>query len=243
MNLKHFYDELKQTCLQKNLNFKIIGKTGKKKNVPMYAITLKSNKKLNTLCICAGIHGDEIAPIFAVLEFLKEIDLRKLKINLIIFPLANPTSFETKKRENYLGVDINRHFSDKKLQNENKIIYTCLKKFKIHCICSLHEDEDEQEFYLYNFEKKKEKIYREIVSLAKKYCKIKEGEVEGLPNHVCIDGLIINVEQDGSLEWRLFHEGTPFALCTETPMKKKLKERIQLNKEIMNKLVEFVSEK
>ena len=106
----------------------------------------------------------------------------------------------------------------------------------------MHEDLDEEEFYLYNFEKKKEKIYREIVSIARKYCKIKDGKVEGETDHVCADGLITNLkENDGSIEYRLFLEGTPFAMCTETPGKKELKERIQLNKEIIKKIIELVS--
>ena len=245
MRFDTFYEILRKNLSEKKLNLKIIGYVGHKKNYPIFSIINKLDKKRKTICILSGIHGDEIAPPIAMLSFIKKFNFDESnKFNLIFIPIANPIGFENKKRENYQNIDLNRRFSDKKLLFENKIIYNYLKKYKIYFFCAMHEDLDENEFYMYIFEKKKQNIYREIINLSKKHFKIKNGSVEGANGHLSENGLIRNLKvNDGSVEYRLFHEGSLFSMCTETPGKKKLSQRVKLNEKIIEKILKALNRK
>ena len=114
------------------------------------------------------------------------------------------------------------------------------KNEKVRFFHALHEDVEEKSFYLYNFEKKPEKIYRDIIKLAKKYFPINLAkEIYGDKS---VGGLIIN-RADGSFEDRLFREGTPYSMCTETPGKHSLKKRVELSVVIMEKVIKFINKK
>ncbi len=241
MKSGEYYRLLRKYCSEKGLHLKKIGNTGDKKNYPIFSVTNRINRKSKSICFIAGIHGDEIAPSLAILKFIKTFNSERLKnVNIILIPIGNPTGFEAKKRENYLGINLNKHFSDKKLIGENKIIYGFLKKYKFYFVCALHEDLEEKKFYMYNFERKKERIYREIARLGKKRFGVKNGNVEG---HTSMRGLITNIKSnDGSIEYRLFYEGAAFAMCTETPGKRKLSERIKFNEEIIKKVIDFAAD-
>jgi predicted deacylase len=244
MELDEYYSLLKKSCLKKGLSVKKIGDTGKNKAYPIFLVANDIHQNKKTICFCSGIHGDEIAPSLAILNFIKAFDFSRLKdINLIFIPIANPTGFEFKNRKNYQNIDINRHFSDKRLVGENKIIYVYLKRYKIYFFGALHEDLEEENFYMYCFEKKEEKIYREIVKLAKKYFSIKEGGVsvnnKDVEGHASKNGIISNITtNDGSIEYRLAHEGVLFSMCTETPGRKELAIRVRFNEEIIEKVIE-----
>lgn len=239
MKIGEYYRLLQKYCSKKKLHLNNIGSAGHKKEYPIFSVTNKTGRKSKTICFIAGIHGDEIAPSLAILNFIKTFNFDILKnVNIIFIPIANPTGFEAKKRENYLDINLNKHFSDKKLTGENKIIYDCLKKHRVYFVCALHEDLEEKRFYMYNFERKKEKIYRKITKLGKKYFGVKTGDVEG---HASRDGFITNIKHnDGSIEYRLFHKGARFSMCTETPGKRKLSERIKFNEEIIKKVINSV---
>lgn len=61
--------------------------------------------------LSAGIHGDEPAGVYALLEFMKGPILDYLdRYQFSIFPCLNPWGFEYDRRENVHGVDINRSF-------------------------------------------------------------------------------------------------------------------------------------
>lgn len=227
-----FIKSLKDVCIKRKLKLKNIGSI---QDYPIYQIIINNFSPINTICFSAGIHGDEIAGPLSILKFLKEYNLNKIKGNrLIIFPVANPFGFDKQKRRNCLNKDLNRHFCDRNLNNENKILYNSIKNKNINFFHALHEDVDETKFYLYAFERKQEKIYREILKLAKLYVPINTAYGS--------NGLIIN-QKDGSFEDRLFRDGIPFSMCTEIPGKYSLKKKINLNIKLMNLVIDFVNNK
>jgi len=235
----NYLKKLNLVCKNKKLDLIEIGRVGFKKEYPLYKIVINENKKGKTICFSAGIHGYEIAGPWAILEFLKNLNIKKLKnTKLIIFPVANPSGFDVKKRENYLKKNLNALFCYKKLSGENKILYDEVKNENIFFFHALHEDVDEKSFYLYDFEKKPEKIYRDIIKISKKYFPTNlSKEIYG---DKAVGGLIIN-RSDGSFEDRLFRDGTPYSMCTETPGKKSLKQRVVANIKIMEKVIKFVA--
>lgn len=245
MNIEEYNSRLVKICRKKKMHLKKIGEV---KKFPIYSIS-NSRKNLRTICFCAGIHGDEIAPSLAVLDFIENFDFNKLKnLNVVFIPIANPTGFRQNKRRNHRNIDLNRHFSDERLRGENKMIYNYLKKFKIYFFCSLHEDSDERSFYLYGFEGVDKKIYEQIIKLSKRFFLSKQKCV--LLNGKCLKGqdpkngiimIMKNSENDGSIESRFFEDGIKFLLCTETPEKADLQERINLNKKIIEEVIKISS--
>ncbi|HRY36302.1 MAG TPA: succinylglutamate desuccinylase/aspartoacylase family protein [Candidatus Magasanikbacteria bacterium] len=235
-----YLKKLNSVCKRKKLDLIEIGRVGFKKEYPIYKIVINPLKKGRVVCFSAGIHGYEIAGPWAVLEFLKKLNVEKLKNKLIIFPVANPSGFDKNIRHNWQRKNLNALFCSKKMPEENKILLNALKNEKVRFFHALHEDVEEKSFYLYNFEKKPEKIYRDIIKLAKKYFPINLAkEIYGDKS---VGGLIIN-RADGSFEDRLFREGTPYSMCTETPGKHSLKKRVELSVVIMEKVIKFINKK
>ena len=214
-----------------------MGYAGKNKEYPLYIVSNNAKKPSAAVCFSAGIHGDEIAGSFAVLEFIKKHNFSNFKnIKIILIPVANPTGFDKCKRCNYLNKDLNGLFCKKVLSGENKLIYFSIKNSKIIFFHALHEDVDEKSFYLYNFEKKQEQIYRDIIKEAKQYFPI--NTAEKIYNDSALNGMIIN-RKDGSFEDRMFRDGVPYSMCTETPGKQPLKKRVELNRIIMEMALGF----
>ena len=233
----NFINNLKKNCRERHFIIREIGYTGKNNEYPMFSIILNKNNSKKTVCFSAGIHGEEPAGPLAILEFLRTFDYKKYKsIKIIIFPVANPHGFDRGIRRNFLNKDLNGHFCNKKLSGENKILYNFIKDENIFFFHALHEDEEEKRFYLYLFEKNKEKIYRDIIKLAEKYFLINRNKK--IYDDPSINGLIIN-RKDGSFEDRLFRDGVKFSICTETPGKMLLSKRVDLNVKIMNLIIKF----
>lgn len=62
-----------------------------------------------TAIIEAGIHGDEIAGVHALMELLEE-GLRPKRGRLIIIPVMNPPAYRARQRTRLGGLDLNRCF-------------------------------------------------------------------------------------------------------------------------------------
>ena len=226
-----------KVCKEKGFTINKIGSIGKNKEYSMFKIVINNHLNKRVVCFSAGIHGEEPAGPFAVLSFLKKFNLKKFrKIKIIIFPVANPYGFDKGIRRNFLNKDLNGHFCHKKLTGENKILYNSIKREKIFFFHALHEDEGLKRFYLYNFENKEEKIYRDAIKLAKKYFPIKlNRSIYGDPAR---NGLIVN-RKDGSFEDRLFRNGAVYSMCTETPEARPFNQRVRCNVDIMNLVLKF----
>jgi hypothetical protein len=231
----NYLKKLKSVCNKRKI---LLVEIGQINNLPIYKVTLNPLAS-KVVVFSAGIHGDEIAGPWTIIDFLKQFNPQNyLDVKIILFPVASPTAFDKKKRYSYLGKDLNRLFCRKKLSSENRILFQNLKYEKVFFFHALHEDVDEYSFYLYNFENKKEKIYCDIIQLAKNHFPI-NNSIQ-IYNNPAVKGLIIN-RPDGSFEDRMFQDGVPFSMCTETPGKQPLKKRVILNVEIMNKIIDFTS--
>lgn len=75
----------------KDTLFQINALDGNSVDIPTTII--KGNQKGPTFTIIAGIHGMEYPTIMSLLDLRKEIDVQKLKGNLIIIPIVNVQSF------------------------------------------------------------------------------------------------------------------------------------------------------
>lgn len=66
-----------------------------------------------SVLVSAGIHGEEPAGVFAILEFMRRYMRKYLdRFSFYVFPCINPFGFERGIRGNKDGFDLNRQFED-----------------------------------------------------------------------------------------------------------------------------------
>lgn len=192
-------------------------------------------KAKKTICFIAGIHGNEQAGPYGVLSFLESGYQVPRNKRVIIIPLANPIGFQKDKRENADDEDINRHFLDKELKGECKILWDALKHENIDLLHTLHEDPSTNEFYLYYTHHKE--LAEDLRELAKKYFNIQtkgealsKDEKPGQGDKIN-DGLVpLPHVVRGCIEDKILIERAIPYITTESPGKIDLKKRTEYNK-------------
>ena len=231
---RRYLRALKSAC-KKDLRIVEIGRVNR---LPVYKIVLNPSGE-RTVAFSAGMHGDEIAGPWAVIEFLKRYDPRDYPgIRIVLFPVASPTAFDRKRRYNYLDRELNLSFLKKRPPEEDRILARAAKDEKVFFFHALHEDTRSGSFYLFNFEKKKERIYRSLVKLAARHFPVNRSR--RILRDPAVNGIVINRE-DGSFEHWMYCRGTPYSMCTETPGRRPLGRRIALSVALMNKVLDFSS--
>lgn len=100
------------------------------------------------LYISAGIHGDEPAGCAAALELVRKPEIFR-GLNVILFPLLNPSGLAAGTRENTEGIDLNRDYLNPKSEEirSHVAVLSTLGRFDL-TLC-LHEDWEATGFYFY----------------------------------------------------------------------------------------------
>ncbi|WP_415907198.1 M14 family metallocarboxypeptidase [Oleiharenicola sp. Vm1] len=100
------------------------------------------------LYVSSGMHGDEPAPPWAVLE-LVERGFFDSRASWWICPILNPTGLALGKRENFAGVDLNRDYKQPASAEIRAHVAWLERQPDFHATFCLHEDYEAQGFYLY----------------------------------------------------------------------------------------------
>jgi predicted deacylase len=101
-----------------------------------------------SLYLSAGIHGDEPAPVEALIGWAEENKNRLGAWNMMIFPCLNPWGLERNIRFDAEGRDLNRCYDSRRVPQ----ISAQLALMRGRCFdiaACLHEDYDARGFYLY----------------------------------------------------------------------------------------------
>lgn len=103
-----------------------------------------------TVLISGGVHGDEPAGVYAIVDFLeREAGQYADQVNLCIFPCVNPSGFEANTRFTMNGVNLNRSFGVESAQPEVLAMEEWLNYYRHQFLLALdlHENnpEDPQE--------------------------------------------------------------------------------------------------
>ena len=77
-------------------------------NMPVFVA--RGAKPGPTLCVTAGIHGDETNSVEVARRVFAETDVTKLNGMLYMYPMVNADGFRNRKREMTDGRDLNRSF-------------------------------------------------------------------------------------------------------------------------------------
>lgn len=98
----------------------------------------------------AGIHGDEEAGVFAVLQFLREITKDPERVRgyeFFVYPVCNPTGFADGTRWARSGLDLNREFWSGSSETEVQLLERQLENLWFDGILALHADDTSEGLY------------------------------------------------------------------------------------------------
>ncbi len=101
------------------------------------------------VALSAGVHGDEPAGPWALLE-LVETGALDPRLAYRIWPCTNPTGFVTGTRASADGVDVNRTFDGKGRSPEARAVLSASRAGPVLSL-DLHEDCDAAGFYCYEY--------------------------------------------------------------------------------------------
>lgn len=200
----------------------------------LYQILLETGNAQQKIVISAGMHGDEPAAVEALLKTIELIDDRRDRLNaqFLIFPCDNPTGWELDKRENYLGLDLNREFAKEGQAAEIALVEKALRGREIHFTLDLHEDIDVYGMYLYERARKgKKSLAEEMIQALRQsgYPIHEEDWIEGLPatgGIIWPSGRLRKFELPKAVY--LWHSGVGHLITTESPGKLDLATRVEM---------------
>lgn len=100
------------------------------------------------LYLSAGVHGDECAPVWALLEWVAGSPAALRERPLTVFPCLNPVGFRRNTRHDGSGADLNRSFNDA----SRPVVAAwqrAMEGRRFEIAANLHEDYDANGVYLY----------------------------------------------------------------------------------------------
>jgi protein MpaA len=100
--------------------------------------------------LSAGIHGDELAGVEALCEWLETRAYVKFlqRWEITMLPCINPWGYEHGPRENSAGLDLNREFNSAHAPQEVLFVQSVLQQ-RFDLSLELHADADSIGYYLY----------------------------------------------------------------------------------------------
>jgi protein MpaA len=132
--------------------------------------------------LSAGIHGDEPAPPWALLQLL-ESGFFDARCNWFVCPLLNPTGFSHRTRENHAKVDLNRDYKSPRTSEAQAHVAWLQRQPNFDLIICLHEDWESRGFYLYELNPdNRPTLANAMIAAARLFCPIESAAViDGRP--------------------------------------------------------------
>ncbi len=155
--LDGLYNELNllKTMYPKNVELFELGKSSNYgKTIPLLRIRIGDNNKRENYLFVSGTHGDEGAPVEALIYTIQKVlenksDFEKGEsFNLDFIVIHNPDGYLENERKNNSGVDLNRNFpiskTEQKYENENKVIIKHINKVPYKMSLFFHSANEEK---------------------------------------------------------------------------------------------------
>jgi predicted deacylase len=204
---------------------------------PLYRLVI--NPQLQpSICIVAGIHGNEIAGPLSIIQLLETfLELLPARYRYIIYPLINPTGFDLRQRYDDDDRDLNAIYQEtltSKNYTEVQAFYEDILKFgKFEAVLSLHEDSDLEQFYMYGLGKENKEFYRAICQFARTWIPTwANADIYGC--HSDEFGLVLSTARDHAFDGALYHQGiAPIAFTLETPGRLDVSFRVNLMSQLV----------
>ncbi len=178
--------------------------------------------------LSAGVHGDEPAAVWGLLEWAKSHAWRRGDHRFLIFPCLNPWGFRRNVRLDFRGRDLNRRFHVKRDPLIGSWRRALIGRVPSVAVC-LHEDYDAEGCYVYERSDGGRVFARAALQRAGEILPVDRRRlIEGRPAR---DGLIRRREDGSDVVGRpealaLWDLGCPFALTFETPSEREFALRV-----------------
>lgn len=182
------------------------------------------------LYVSSGMHGDEPAPPWAVLQ-LVERGFFDARASWWICPIINPTGLALGQRENFAGLDLNRDYKQPASAEICAHVAWLERQPHFHATFCLHEDYEAKGFYLYELNPENRATLADAaLAAAARHCPIEDAAI--------IDGReaaapgIIRPVSDPLLreQWPeaiyLRYQHTPLTYTFESPTMLPLEQRV-----------------
>lgn len=132
--------------------------------------------------ISTGIHGDEPAGPLAVLDLVRA-NAWPEEIDLWLCPCLNPTGFQLNRRENALGIDLNRDYRHLSTEEVRAHVRWLQDQPPFDLSVILHEDWEANGFYVYELNPTgRPSLAERIIEAVSAVCPIETGSVvDGWP--------------------------------------------------------------
>lgn len=102
--------------------------------------------------IFAGIHGDELEGVHAIVQFIRLLETKPELATgycLFLYPVCNPTGIEDNTRHSRNGKDLNREFWRNSAEPEVRLLQAELVSHAFDGIIALHTDDTSNGFYAF----------------------------------------------------------------------------------------------
>jgi hypothetical protein len=239
--------QLQAACVAKGLPLDHVGTVScgdyHRRTYPIYRVTIRRPLAGQpAVCWASGLHGDEAAGPWGVLEFLKgRYDPRAGGAECPVYPLVNPFGFDEERRLNAYGLDINRTFGvDDVPAQEARVLLGDMARRKFSLLHTLHEDSSRTGAYVYYSDDSRRWLAERMLTLAMaRHAPINSNEYDlggkvrlykGLAPYNL--GLYPALRSMCPLEDRWLQQGVHH-FCTETPRQADLWTRVRCNTDWM----------
>lgn len=206
---------------------------------PVYLATSK-HLRANPLYISAGVHGDEPAPVAALIDWVEENAALVASANLVIAPLFNPHGLANNTRVDEVGVDLNRLFHD----TSHPLISAwqrAISGLRFPLALMLHEDYDAQGMYAYDVTRALQPVGNQILACSDKFIpRDSRRKIDGFPAK---EGIITRRGRipKGLTGWPealvVFRDHSDMVLTIESPSEFSLHSRVAAQKSIIDHAV------
>lgn len=212
---------------------------------PLLACTRRTPGPRPRVYLSAGIHGDEPAPPWALLQLL-ESGFFDAHCTWFVCPLLNPTGFIARTRENRAGIDLNRDYKGPQSLEVGAHIAWLQRQPNFDLTICLHEDWESKGFYLYELNPENRPTLAPVmIDAARIHCPIESATV--IDGRETVEPGIIRPVSDPLLRetWPeaiyLRHFHSTLTYTTETPSTLPLEQRIATHGAVLRgALAEFL---
>ena len=131
---------------------------------PFYRVRRQIDRRLPTVLLTAGFHGEEPGGVEGALRWLEGGEWAKWRVNWFVLPCINPYGWERNQRRNAQGRDINRQFRHPAVCPEAQVVTRLVKGRRFLFLLDFHEDVDSPGYYLYELRREPQYIGERIVA-------------------------------------------------------------------------------
>ncbi|MEX2580976.1 MAG: M14 family metallocarboxypeptidase [Verrucomicrobiales bacterium] len=198
--------------------------------------------------LSAGVHGDECAPVWGLLQWAEEAANREFTRPFVVFPCLNPHGLVHNIRRDHNGVDLNRKFHD-----PDQPLIAKWQRFlegrRFDFSLNLHEDYDTTGIYLYELARKESIGHRLLAACEDVICREPLQEVDGRQFEYGLlkaEGKdvwnILRDELDGDCPEaiHLYLHQRAHALTFETPSEMDLSRRVETHRRLVHAAVKML---